>query len=187
MDEKKKLENYLEFRIPVKKDAGWKNFSEEVRSALKAAKIPFTWQWRFHHHMTILYLDNNECVDQLTQGFAKCLSGLSAFPLSIDKLDAFTTGMGDKHIICLTTTQLPEQISTLAQDTRTLADGLNAAHDHRTFKPHITLGQVSVDKCSLEKLQAVLRTVRQPAFNVPLTIAEHRYRSGDVIKSWKLP
>ena len=26
MDEKKKLENYLEFRIPVKNDTGWKNF-----------------------------------------------------------------------------------------------------------------------------------------------------------------
>jgi 2'-5' RNA ligase len=186
MDEQKKLENYLELRIPVKKDPAWKDWSQQMRSAVKAAGIPVKWQWRFHYHMTILYLDNNACVDQLTPGFAQCLSGISAFPITLDKLDAFTTGNGAEHIICLTTTQLPQQIRSLAQDTRTLADGLKAVYDHRPFKPHITLGRVSTEKATLEQLQAALGTIEPPAFSCLLTEAEHRYRSGDCIKTWKL-
>ena len=31
MDEQKKLENYLELRIPVKKDPTWKDWSQQIR------------------------------------------------------------------------------------------------------------------------------------------------------------
>ena len=106
MDEQKKLENYLELRIPVKKDPAWKDWSQQIQS--------------------------------------------------------------------------------LAQDTRTLADGLKAVYDHRPFKPHITLGRVSTEKATLEQLQAALGTIEPPAFSCLLTEAEHRYRSGDCIKTWKL-
>lgn len=186
MDEQKKKENYLEFRIPVKKDPAWNDWAQQMRTTVKVAGIPVKWQWRFHYHMTILYLDNNACVDQLTPGFAQCLSGLTVFSITLDKLDAFTTGNGAEHIICLTTTQLPHQIQSLAQETRILADGLNAVYDHRPFKPHITLGHVSTEKATLEQVQAALSNVEAPAFNCLLTEAEHRYRSGDCIETWKL-
>lgn len=186
MNEQQKLENYLEFRIPVKKCAEWPSLSLAIRSALKSAGIPIKWQWRFHHHMTILFLDNDKCVDQLTTGFAQCLSGLSAFPLNIDKVDAFTTGNGAEHIVCLTATQIPPQVTALARDTRTLADGLGADYDHRPFKCHITLGRVSADKATLAQVQAALATVPPPAITCPITEAEHRSRSGALIKNWKL-
>lgn len=186
MDEQKKIENYLELKIPVKKENGWSDWAQVMRTAIKTAGIPVKWQWRFHYHMTILYLDDNLCIDQLTSGFAQCLSGISAFPLNIDKLDAFTTAGGDEHIICLTTTQIPQQVLTLAQDTRTIADNLNARFDHRPFKCHITLGCVSTQKATLEQVNAVLRAIMPPAFNCLITEAEHRYRSGDIIQTWKL-
>ena len=186
MDEQKRLENYLEFRIPVKKCAEWTGLSQAIRSALKTAGIPINWQWRFHHHMTILYLDNNKCVDRLTPGFVKCLSGLSAFLLNIDKVDAFTTGNGAEHIVCLTTTQIPSQVITLAQDTRTLADSLGVDYDHRPFKCHITLGRIPADRATLTQVQAALATVTPPAITCPITEAEHRYRGGTLIKNWKL-
>ena len=186
-----KNEHFLEIRIPLKRDAQWAEWAKNLRLAIKAAGIPLRWQL-FHHHITILFLDDDHCVNELTQGFDRMVKPLSAFPITIDKLDAFTTGNGADHIIYMTATQVPSQITTLAQDARTLADGLNANYDKRPFKPHITLGRVSADRASLDQLQAVLHAIQVPAFNCILTDAEHRYRDyanvmkQKIIKSWDL-
>ena len=50
MDEQKKLENYLELRIPVKKDPAWKDWAQQMRSAVKAAGSPQ------HHPATLFQL-----------------------------------------------------------------------------------------------------------------------------------
>ena len=107
--------------------------------------------------------------------------------MTIDKLDAFTTSNGAEHIIYLSSTNVPEQILSLAKDARTLADRLNANYDKRSFKPHITFGHVPADKMSLDQLQAILRTIEQPAFHCVLNEIEHRYRrSNGTIKKWRL-
>ena len=106
--------------------------------------------------------------------------------ITIDKLDAFTTGDGASHIIYLTSSQVPSQILTLAEDARTLADSMNANYDKRPFKPHVTLGRVPADKVSLEQLQSVLHRIEQPVFRCVLNEVEHRYFKGDIIKTWKL-
>jgi hypothetical protein len=54
------------------------------------------------------------------------------------------------------------------------------------FKPYVTLGRVSAEKVSLDQLQNVLQSIKQPAFNCILNEAEHRYFRGDKIKTWKL-
>ena len=114
------------------------------------------------------------------------MSVFYSLPITIDKLDAFTTGDGASHIIYLTSTQVPSPILTLAEDVRTLADSMNANYDKRTFKTHITLGRVSADKVSLEHLQSTLHKIAQPTFRCILNEAEHRYFRGDKIKTWKL-
>ena len=185
-------EHFLEVRIPLKRDAQWADWAQNMRTAIKTAGIPVKWQWRFHHHMTILFLDDDHCVNELTQGFDRLVTPLSAIPITIDKLNAFTTGNGAEHIIYMTATQVPSQITTLAQEARMLADGLNVNYDKRPFKPHITLGRVSADRASLDQLQAALRGISVPAFNCMLTEAEHRYRDHanvmkqKIIKSWAL-
>ena len=179
------MANFLEIKIPVKRDAEWSDWAKQMRSHVKAAGIPVRWQM-FHYHMTILFLDDDECVEALTPGFSQCLSSCPTLPLIIDKLDAFTTGDGSCHIICLAPTQLPPEILTLANDTRTLADSMNANYDKRPFKPHITLGRVNAEKASLEQLQAALQTVEPPAFHCAISEAEHRYFRGDKIKTWTL-
>ena len=179
------MANFLEIKIPVKRDVKWSDWAKEMRSIIKSAGIPVRWQL-FHYHMTLLFLDDDEFVDDLTQEFEQCMSVLYSFPLTVDKLDAFTTGDGSSHIIYLTSSQVPSQILTLADDARTLADSLNANYDKRPFKPHVTLGRVSAEKVSLDQLQAVLRTITQPIFNCILNEAEYRYFRGDKIKTWKL-
>ena len=192
MDNLNKNENFLEVKVPLKKDEKWAVFARGLRTRLKEACVPLRWQ-QFHHHMTILFLDDDHCVNELTQGFDRLVTPLSAFPITIDKLDAFTTGNGADHIVYMTATQVPSHITTLAQEARTLADGLNAPYDHRPFKPHITLGRVNTAKASLEQVRAVLQTIKVPAFECLLTEAEHRYRDYQktrgkdlVIKNWKL-
>ena len=179
------MANFFEIKIPVRKNEGWNEWAKNMRSTIKAAGIPVRWQM-FHYHMTLLFLDDDKCVEDLNQEFEQCISVFYSLPITIDKLDAFTTGDGASHIIYLSSTQVPPQILTLAEDTRTLADGMNANYDKRPFKPHITLGRVSTQKATLEQLKNALCAITPPAFKCLITEAEHRYRSGDIIRTWKL-
>ena len=174
--------------VPVKKAPEWSDWSKMTREKIKSAGVHVNrGDWKqLYFHMTILFLDDDACAESLTPKFATMVKSCPALPMTIDKIDAFTTTNGAKHIIYLSSTNVPEQILTLAKDTRTLADGLNADYDKRPFKPHVTLGRVSTDKVSLEQLQAVLRTIEQPVFNCVLNEAEHRYYRGDKIKTWTL-
>ena len=179
------MANFFEIKIPVKRDVEWSDWAKEMRSTIKSAGIPVRWQM-FNYHMTLLFLDDDNCVEELNQEFEQCMSVFYSLPITIDKLDAFTTGDGTSHIIYLTSSQVPSQILTLADDARILADSLNANYDKRPFKPHVTLGRVSAEKVSLDQLQNVLQSIKQPAFNCILNEAEHRYFRGDKIKTWKL-
>lgn len=92
------MANFLEIKIPVKKDEGWNKWAKEMRSKIRAAGIPVRWQM-FHYHMTILFLDDDNCVKDLNQEFEQCMSVFYSLPITIDKLDAFTTGDGASQIL----------------------------------------------------------------------------------------
>lgn len=181
------MAHLLAMNVPVKRDPAWSDWAKTTRSRIKSAGIPINKWQLLYYHMTILFLDDDACAESLTPGLAQIVKSCPALTLTIDKIDAFTTTNGAEHIIYLSSTNVPEQILTLAKDARTLADGLNADYDKRPFKPHITFGHVPADKMSLDKLQAILRTLEQPAFHCVLNEAEHRYRkSNGTIKKWKL-
>jgi 2'-5' RNA ligase len=181
------MAHLLAMNIPAKRDPTWSDWAKMTRARIKSAGIPVNKWQQLYYHMTILFLDDDACAESLTPGLAQIVKSCPALTLTIDKIDAFTTTNGAEHIIYLSSTNVPEQILTLAKDARTLADGLNADYDKRPFKPHITFGHVPADKMSLDKLQAILRTFEQPAFHCVLKEAEHRYRrSNGTIKKWKL-
>ena len=181
------MAHLLAINVPVKRDPAWSDWAKMTRAKIKSSGIPINRWQLLYYHMTILFLDDDACAESLTPEFAKLVKSCPALPLTIDKIDAFTTTNGAEHIIYLSPTNVPEQILTLAKDARTLADGLNADYDKRPFKPHITFGHVPADKMSLDQLQAILRTFEQPAFHCVLNEAEHRYRrSNGTIKKWKL-
>ena len=181
------MAHLLSMNVPVKKDPAWSDWAKMTREKIKSAGIHVSKWQLLYYHMTILFLNDNACAKALTPEFAKMVKSCPALPLTIDKIDAFTTTNGAKHIIYLSSTNVPEQILTLAKDARTLADGLNADYDKRPFKPHITFGEIPADHMPLEELQAILRSLEQPAFNCLIEYAEHRYRrSNGTIKKWKL-
>ena len=167
------MAHLLAMNVPVIKAPAWSDWSKMTREKIKAAGVHVHrkgWQ-QWYYHITILFLDDDACAKSLTS----------------DKIDAFTTTNGAKHIIYLSSTNVPEQILTLAKDARTVADGLNADYDKRPFKPHITFGEIPADQMPLEELQTILRSLEQPAFNCLIEYAEHRYRkSKGTIKKWKL-
>ena len=181
------MAHLLAMNIPVKRDPTWSDWAKMTRAKIKSAGIPVSKWQLLYYHMTILFLDDDACAEALTPGFAQIVKSCPALPMTIDKLDAFTTSNGAEHIIYLSSTRVPPQILTFANDARTLADCLNANYDKRPFTPHITFGHVPADKMSLEELQTVLRSLEQPAFHCVLNEVEHRYRrSNGTIKRWKL-
>jgi 2'-5' RNA ligase len=181
------MAHLLAMNVPVKRDPAWSDWAKTTRSRIKSAGIPVNKWQQLYYHMTILFLDDDKCAEALTPGFAQIVKSCTALPMTIDKLDAFTTSNGAEHIIYLSSIDVPEQILTLAKDVRTLADSLDADYDKRPFRPHITFGHVPADKMSLDQLQDILRTFEQPAFHCVLKEAEHRYRrSNGTIKKWKL-
>ena len=181
------MAHLLAMNVPMKNDPAWSDWAKKTRVKIKSAGIPVSKWQLLYFHMTILFLDDDACAELLTPEFAKLVKSCPALPLTIDKIDAFTTTNGAKHIIYLSSTNVPEQILTLAKDARTVADGLNADYDKRPFKPHITFGEIPADQMPLEELQTILRSLEQPAFNCLIEYAEHRYRkSKGTIKKWKL-
>lgn len=181
------MAHLLAMNVPVKRDPAWSDWARMTRARIKSAGIPVSKWQLLYYHMTILFLDDDACAEALTPRFANLVKSCPALPLAIDKIDAFTTTDGTEHIIYLSSTDVPEQILTLAKDARILADGLNADYDKRPFKPHITFGKVLADKMSLEELQTILQSLEQPAFHCVIKEAEHRYRRPNgTIKNWKL-
>ena len=183
------MAHLLAMNVPVKRDPTWSDWAKMTRAKIKSAGVHVNrggWkQW--YYHITILFLDDDACAESLTPEFAKMVKSCPALPMTIDKIDAFTTSNGAKHIIYLSSTQVPPQIFTLAKDARMLADSLNVDYDKRSFTPHITFGEIPADQMSLEELQAILRSLEQPAFDCLIEYAEHRYRkSNGTIKRWKL-
>ncbi len=181
------MAHLLAMNVPVKRDPTWSDWAKMTRAKIKSAGVPVNKWQLLYYHMTILFLDDDACAESLTPEFAKMVKSCPALPMTIDKIDAFTTSNGAKHIIYLSSTQVPPQIFTLAKDARMLADSLNVDYDKRSFTPHITFGEIPADQMSLEELQAILRSLEQPAFDCLIEYAEHRYRkSNGTIKRWKL-
>ena len=159
------MAHLLAINVPVKRDPAWSDWAKMTRSKIKSAGIPVSKWQLLYYHMTILFLDDDACAEALTPGFAKLVKSCPALPMTIDKIDAFTTTNGAKHIIYLSSTD----------------------YDKRPFKPHITFGEVLADQMSLEELQTILRSLEQPAFHCLIKEAEHRYRRANgTIKNWKL-
>ena len=131
------MAHLLAMNVPVKRDPTWSDWAKMTRAKIKSAGIPVNKWQLLYYHMTILFLDDDACAESFTPEFAQIVKSCPALSMTIDKIDAFTTTNVAEHIIYLSSTNVPEQILTLAKDARTLADGLNADYDKRPFLPHI--------------------------------------------------
>lgn len=177
-------QTYLALMVPVRMNTIW---FRNLKRALAAAAIPAKWQSEKTHHQTLVFINDDNCIDSLKQAFSELISSKSPIPLTIDKLEAFTTGKGDEHVVCLTSTHPSTEIIQLADDARSSADRIGASRDKRPFKLHITLCRIPVNAISLEALQTILSKISLPTFDCCLDDAQYKYKgSGRVIGRWNL-
>ncbi len=158
------MDSYLEIVVPLRWDEQWVN---DVRHAFSRKAV--RWQRRFHH-ITMAYMPDSipSQQDVIQRIIARWLAHARPMMLTFDKLDAFTTGTGREHIIHVTSSQPHEQLEALTRNIR--ADLQQAGIQLSTsFKMHVTLGRVNVDRLTLDEIKHRLSSVQMSSFTIPLS------------------
>jgi len=175
------MKNYLELKVPIKKDAPW---LVELRNAMDAAHIPVRWQ-SGSYHITAVFIYEDTHVDELQKAFSRIFDGREAPTLTLDKLDAFEASRGGDIIVNVTATKPSDAFTTLVKELRHEVEIRNA--DYRTsFILHITLGRIDSTDVSLRKVHKVINSIAAPADTVSIKTANYRYFRGKIVKSWKM-
>ena len=164
-------QNYLEIVVPIRLNTKW---HKSLVKELSALQTKIEWQREGTHHQTLVFINDGSQVDQLKSKFSQIR--INPITLTIDKLEAFTTGAGDKHVVCLTSSEPPAGLLDLADKARKLADSLGANYDKRPFKLHITLCKIPSGAVSLEEVKSILAKIQLPVFDCHLTEIQYRYR-----------
>ena len=169
-------QNFLELVVPIRLDTKW---YQSLVKELSAVQTKIEWQRKGTHHQTLVFINDGSLVDQLKMKFSQIR--INPITLTIDKLEAFTTGAGDKHVVCLTSSEPPAELLDLADNARKLADSLGANYDKRPFKHHITLCKIPSGAVSLENVKSILAKIQLPVFDCHLSEIQYRYRGGGQI------
>lgn len=164
-------QNYLEIVVPIRLDTKW---HKSLVQELSAVQTKIEWKREGTHHQTLVFIKDGSLVDQLKGKFSQIR--INPITLTIDKLEAFTTGNGDKHVVCLTSSEPPAGLLDLADKARKLADSLGANYDKRPFKLHITLCKIPAGAVSLEEVKSILAKIQLPVFDCHLSDIQYRYR-----------
>ena len=175
-------QNYLEIVVPIRLDTKW---HQSLVKELSAVQTKIEWLGEGTHHQTLVFINDGSLVDQLKTKFSKIR--IKPITLTIDKLEAFTTGAGDKHVVCLTSSKLPAELQNLAENARKLADSLEANYDKRPLKLHITLCKIPSGTVSLEDVKSILAKIQLPVFNCCLREIQYRYKGGGLIWKYNCP
>ena len=173
--------NYLELKIPVRKNAEW---FAKLRNAMSDAGIAVKWQdgW---YHITIVFVNDNNHVDQLHQVFDNVFNRKRAPLLTLDKLGTFTTRGGLQHIVYLSSSKLSEEIKALIDELRGVAKAVGANLDSE-FRLHISLGRIDAKAVSMERVEKIIDKIVVPEFTLKVKEAEYRYFRDRSIQKWQM-
>ena len=148
-------ETYIELQVPITENEEWFN---ELRRKMFENHVNIRWQ-DGHYHITVVFV--NKIIEKPNiHPYApvfKCLSYKVAPHLTFDKLDVFTSRSGE-HIINLTSSCPSKEFSDFVDNTRKIID--EAGWDYeQDFRLHVTLGRISTERVSLEKLKKIISQV----------------------------
>ena len=178
------MTNYLELKVPVRRDAVWFN---RLRNALAKAGVPVTWQ-KSEYHITIAFMKDDLHVEELRTAFDKILSNAEAPLLTLDKVGVFWTMSGEELIVFLTSTVPSERFMSLVECLRSEGKKVGANMESN-FRLHITLGRIKTRLASLEQVEKVVKIIDVPPFTLTLQDAEYKYTKSCGAKSihrWNL-
>lgn len=169
-------QNFLEIVVPIRLDTKW---HQSLVKELSAVQSKIDWQRKGTHHQTLVFINDGSLVDQLKKVFSQI--PIKPITLTIDKLEAFTTGAGDKHVVCLTSSMPPAELLDLANKAKECADSLGVNYDKRPFKLHITLCKIPSGAVSLEEVKSILAKIQLPVFDCHLSDIQYRYKGRGLI------
>lgn len=167
------MKTYIEIKVPIRYDAYW---FESLRTVLHSVEV--RWQKGFYH-ITMAFMDETvEGVDWKSI-LDRCFSRTTAFEMTFDKIDMFTSRPGN-HIIHLTATQAPTHFLSLVEALRN--EMVNAGCKIQSgFKLHVTLGRARFPNMKLPTIREIINTIDLPKLSLTLTDVDFRVFMGPVI------
>ena len=176
------MSNYLELKVPIRQNAEW---FVKLREAMDAAHIPVKWQRRGSYHITVVFIKDDQQVDDLRDAFDRYLDECLAPSLTFDRLDAFIAKNGHEIILNLTSSHPSPQFNDFVSIARQAASDLGA--EMEDFKLHVTLGRIAANSTNLKDVKKVVAGIQVPPFSLHLTDAEYLYQDPkDSICTWKM-
>ena len=175
INKKLDMETYIELQVPITEDEEW---FKDLRRKMFENHVNIRWQ-KGNYHITVVFV--NKIIEKLNihpyAPIFKSLSYKAAPHLTFDKLDVFTSRSGE-HIVNLTSSCPSKEFDDFVDNSRkTIAE---AGWDYeRDFCLHVTLGRISVEQVSLEKLKNIIRqvSIRRP-FTLQLVNASFKKRGS---------
>jgi len=172
------MKTYIEIKVPIRYNAYW---FESLRVVLRPVQV--RWQ-KGYYHITMAFLDDTAEGVDWQQLLDRHFGEIPPFEMTFDKIDVFTSRPG-KHIIHLTTTQVPTRFLSLVEAVR--KDMVNAGCKIQSdFKLHVTLGRASFPDFKLPAICEKIGTISMPKLSLSLGEVDFRVFRGPVIYETRL-
>lgn len=174
-------QSYLQLLVPLDRRAGWYRAVERALGRVKPQEG--------HFHITVAFI--NDVIDlvgakKVVGILDEALAGMTAPTFVFDTVDAFRAENGEKYIVNLTASRVPEGWEAFVDRVRSRLS--SAGYHLGSYRLHVTLARVPVECIGLEALQARLARIAVPPMSLTLTKADYRFRGAEEgIGEWPLP
>lgn len=181
-----KMQTYISIDVPLRRAAKWYIC---LKRTLGTICKDIYWQ-ESHPHLTLAFMSEPPSEAEVGHVVSTCLKPYQEQPIApipFDKLDVFLANTGDKYIVNLTTTHIPESFQALINDLRASLTECGAVIT-TDFRFHVTLCEIKDTTIDINTIRELLESVILPSFSLSLTRLKYRsFRPGKTILEWSLP
>ena len=130
------------FTIPLapKTQIALESRIETIKKTISPEAIRWTLQENYHLTLHFLGQIDVTCINDLVNNVANSIAGIPSFELSLTTLHLFPSSKSPK--VLALNVEAPQALNDLAQAVRQGADETGLKSQHRTFRPHVTLGRL---------------------------------------------
>jgi len=180
-----KMQTYISIDVPLRRATNWYTC---LKRTLGTICNDIYWQ-ESHPHLTLAFMSEPPSEAEVRHVVSTCLEPYQKQPIEripFDKLDVFLTNAGDRYIVNLTTTHIPESFQALINDLRSSLKECGAVIT-TDFRFHVTLCEIKATTIDINTIRELLESVMLPSFSLPLTRLKYRsFRPGKTIQEWPL-
>ena len=172
------MKTYLEIQVPIRYEDPW---FKELRSHF--SNIPVRWQ-KGYYHITMAFINETPKGIDMRPILERHLSTAIAPTVVFDRLDAFSIKQG-RHIVHLTTSDVPESFLSLTKAIRTDMKSAGCVI-YSDFMLHVTLGRVYSLDVELSDIMELLGRVPLSPITLTLTDVDYRVFRGKTLFETRL-